>query len=499
METPTYSQYESNTFYGLPWLLRDNGYKAWVFHGFEKEFWNRRAAYGNQGWERFISEEDFEFEEVIGMGITDKDFFHQCIEYLKGFGDDPYYGFLVTLTSHNPYDMPDKYHVLNLREEHEGTLLGNYLQSIRYFDDALGEFLEELKEEGMYENSVIALYGDHFAIQNSSEEINILMTDFLGHQYNYDDIMNIPLIIHLPGEEIGETISTVSSQLDFFPTIANIMGYDNTKGLVFGRDINNYTGYANIKPQTIMRKGSFLDKDMIFEISRTEIFAHSRAFDRKTGEELNIDDFRDIYDDAIDEINKSEFVLRNDLIKYLLKDDGQLNLDSLGSQSLFNKDPILKIDKAKSKDIVKTLKSKYKKKHRMFALEIDSDFDLEPIIIWSKNHPDAHILFRNRDEDKVELFEKIKYMHNEFRKGSIVEINSFDEHYFITSYGYENLLLNIVEQDYTDTEILDFLKVHKIFGLVLDEKRVDTDLPEKINELGIEVYTESEDQLSIYE
>ncbi|MBZ2176059.1 hypothetical protein K8M07_12500, partial [Schnuerera sp. xch1] len=45
MEEPTYTQYEKNTFYGLPWVLRDNGYTSWVFHGYEKEFWNRENAY----------------------------------------------------------------------------------------------------------------------------------------------------------------------------------------------------------------------------------------------------------------------------------------------------------------------------------------------------------------------------------------------------------------------------------------------------------------------
>ena len=38
MEEPTYVQYEQNTFYGLPWILRDNGYTAWALHGYEKDF-----------------------------------------------------------------------------------------------------------------------------------------------------------------------------------------------------------------------------------------------------------------------------------------------------------------------------------------------------------------------------------------------------------------------------------------------------------------------------
>ena len=218
MEMPTYDQYETNTFYGLPWVLRDNGYTAWAFHGYKKDFWNRDKAYINQGFQRFISEEDYEFEEIIELGITDKDFFDQSIGYLKeldSIDDNPFYAFLVTLSSHNPFKMPSKYHVLDIEEKYKGTILGDYLQSIHYVDKCIGEFIENLKEEGLYEDSIIALYGDHFAIQNTSEEIHDIMEDFLGHKYDYDHIMKIPLVIHIPGEELGETISKVGSQIDF--------------------------------------------------------------------------------------------------------------------------------------------------------------------------------------------------------------------------------------------------------------------------------------------
>ncbi len=105
MEEPTYTKYEDNTFYGLPWLLRDNGYTAWVFHGYEKEFWNREKAYVNQGFQRFVSEEDYEFEEVLGFGIRDEDFYAQTIEYLKeldNIDENPFYAFIISLSSHTP-------------------------------------------------------------------------------------------------------------------------------------------------------------------------------------------------------------------------------------------------------------------------------------------------------------------------------------------------------------------------------------------------------------
>ena len=44
LEEPSYTKYENNTFYGLPWLLRDQGYTAWAMHGYKKEFWNREKS-----------------------------------------------------------------------------------------------------------------------------------------------------------------------------------------------------------------------------------------------------------------------------------------------------------------------------------------------------------------------------------------------------------------------------------------------------------------------
>ena len=316
MIEPSYIEYQDNTFYGLPWLLRDNGYTAWAFHGYKKEFWNRDKAYENQGFQRFISEEDYEFEEILGFGIRDEDFFDQTIEYLKQLNNakKPYYAFIITLSSHTPFKMPEEYNVLNIKEEHQDNMIGDYLQSIHYADKEIGRFIDNLKREGLYQDTVIALYGDHFAISTTYDEA-ALMKDIIGVEYDFDYMKNIPLVIHIPGEDIKETISTLGSQLDFYPTIANVMGCDNTKGLVFGRDITNYYRKNIIAPQTYMLKGSFIDEDILFEISRDGIFENSRAINRHTREKLDVEQFRQISEQMIKEIDKSNYILKTDYFK----------------------------------------------------------------------------------------------------------------------------------------------------------------------------------------
>ena len=324
MDEPTYIQYEENTFYGLPWILREQGYTAWVFHGYEKEFWNRDRAYVNQGFQRFVSEENYKFTEdqTIGFGIIDEIFYHQTLDYIReldSVDDNPFYAFIISLTSHTPFEMPKTFQYLDLRKEHEGTILGNYLQAIHYADKALGDFIEGLKREGYYDNSVIAIYGDHFAISSLDADKKEIMTNYLGYEYDLDEMLKVPLIIHIPDLETNETIDRIGSQIDFLPTILNIMGYENEKGIMFGRDLINYRGKNFVAPQTYAIKGSVITDEIFLEMSRDGVYENSRVYNIKTRKLLKPEDYRHLHERAIEEINKSDFILKKDYLKKLIK------------------------------------------------------------------------------------------------------------------------------------------------------------------------------------
>ena len=315
---PTYMVYHENSYYGLPWLLRDNGYTAWAFHGYERTFWNREEAYVNQGFQNFIAEDNFQFDEEVGFGMKDEDFFHQSLPYIKNLDEryeNPFYAFMVTLTSHTPFEMPKEDQHLQLKAEHRGTILGDYLQSIHYMDRELGEFIDKLKKEGLLENTVLAIYGDHFGMNAANKIDQDLMTDYLHEEYDFDHMMNVPLIIHIPGEKLGKEVSIIGSQLDFYPTIANIMGYPITKGIIFGRDLNNLQRTNYVFPVSFMKAGSVITEDHVFEMSRDEIYEHSRAYDRRTRQPVNINNFRSLSKRAMQEITISNYILENDMIR----------------------------------------------------------------------------------------------------------------------------------------------------------------------------------------
>jgi lipoteichoic acid synthase len=307
-----YTLYQNNTFNGLPWLLRDKGYDTLAIHGYKGEFWNREAAYPGQGFENFYSMEDLDQSDIIGLGISDKSMFRQAADILSK-EEKPFFSFIISLTSHHPFVIEDKDVTLQLKEEDKDTKFGSYLKTVRYFDEAFGEFLQELKDAGLYDNTVIALYGDHHGLNLNMDNNKEMMENYLGRTYDYDEMLRIPLMIHVPGSGVKETISTTGGQIDFLPTIANIMGLEFNQPYILGQDLSNATdGFVAFT--AYLFEGSFIHNDTMFEISREGVFDGSRAWKIGTDVPVDASVYEADYNKAITIKKTSEEILNQDLI-----------------------------------------------------------------------------------------------------------------------------------------------------------------------------------------
>nr|WP_308742742.1 LTA synthase family protein [uncultured Anaerocolumna sp.] len=313
-----YTLYEKNTFYGLPWILREKGYSTLAIHGYEGAFWNREAAYPGQGIEEFYSMEDLDASETIGLGISDKSMFKQAIDILEE-EKEPFFSFIITLTSHHPYLLDEEYNTLVLREEDKDTKFGSYLQTIHYMDEALGQFIADLKEKGLYEDTVIAIYGDHHGLNKNMDNNQEKMEEFLEREYDYDEMLRVPLIIHVPGSNVYRTVSTTGGQIDFLPTIANIMGLKIDHPYILGQDlVNAKEGFAAFT--AYLFEGSFIHNNAMFEISREGVFEGSRAWDVGTHEELDGSLFEEDYNRTVKIKKTSKEILDRDLIAEYMED-----------------------------------------------------------------------------------------------------------------------------------------------------------------------------------
>lgn len=313
MDLPAYNKYQNNKFMGLPMIMREKGYTTMAFHAYKPEFWNRQNVYPMLGYDRFINMHDFNPDEIFGWGLSDKFFFRQSAKFLST-SKQPFYSFMITLSSHFPYALPKKYKTVKLLPEHENTVLGRYIQAIHYADEALGLFFEELKKYGLYNNSILAIYGDHRGIPSGVAENDKLMTELLSHEYTFDESLNIPLVIHIPGTEVSETNIIVGGQLDFLPTMLNLLGIKENRVKLFGQDLmNSESGY--VASQSNMIKGSFIDDYKIFIMSRDGVFEHSKAWNLSSREPVDLELCRNGYERALRDIQQSEYILANDLIK----------------------------------------------------------------------------------------------------------------------------------------------------------------------------------------
>ncbi|MCI8631185.1 MAG: sulfatase-like hydrolase/transferase [Firmicutes bacterium] len=331
----TYKLFNENYFRGLPVQLSEIGYDTAVFHAHEdRSFWSRESMYPSEGFNRYYGGlkgrgGDYEMTEWMGWGLTDSEFFPQTVEYMKELSE-PFYSFVISISNHHPYEMLNKYKFINLAREDRNTIVGKYLQSAAYTDYALGVFFDELKEAGLYDNSLFVIYGDHTGLSHS-DEIDTSMEKILGKPYDYEEMLKIPLIIYSPDESIDlkGTIMTAGGETDIMPTVAYLMGIEELDTIYTGHNL--YTieeGF--VAEQTYMTKGSFFTNDIAYEMSRDGVFENGRAWNIHTGAPVDISSCYEGYLRSVDIVNTSEYVLRSDAIRRIFKDGESIgNVDSV--------------------------------------------------------------------------------------------------------------------------------------------------------------------------
>lgn len=301
-EGSVYFRYPNNEYMSLPNLLKEEGYSANVFHAYNPSFYNRTVMYRTLGYDRFYSKNDFVNDEVMGWGVSDASFYRQNLD--KTDTSKPFFDFMISLSSHFPFDMFQDYD-FNVGR-FEDTYMGNYIKGANYADKCLGVLVDELKSRGLYDDTVLVIYGDHYGI--SKAESNQLM-DFLGTQYNELDwakLQKVPLFIHYPGLKNGETISMTGGQVDILPTIANLFDLDAPYAI--GKDLlNTDKGYA------LLRNGSLMTDSFIYLTST------DKAYDTLTGSVLPSESYKTELTERRKELKISDTIILKDALRNLLK------------------------------------------------------------------------------------------------------------------------------------------------------------------------------------
>lgn len=295
-----------NTYQAAPAILGQRGYESAVFHGNSGSFWNRNEIYKSFGYNHFfdLNYYDMTAENETPYGLADKPFFEQSLPLLESL-QEPFYTKFITVSHHYPYPIAEEEATI------EGHYTGdksvdNYFRTARYADEALEEFFTYLKESGLYDRTLIVMYGDHYGI---SQNHNRAMETVLGHEvgpFESTGLQRVPFILHAPGLE-GGIMHEYGGQMDILPTVLHLLGIDTQDYIHFGTDLLS-SAHDDLVP---FRNGDF--------VSPTITLTEGKFYDSETG--LEIDEERlpeaEQLQEAVERrLTLSDRVVNGDLLRF---------------------------------------------------------------------------------------------------------------------------------------------------------------------------------------
>ena len=234
----------SNTQQAAPYILSQNGgYTSAVFHGNSASFWNRNNTYKQWGYNYFFDQSYFSEateENSFQYGLNDKIMFADSIQYLEHL-QQPFYAKFITVSNHYPYTsslIGDEIG-FPLADTPDETING-YFATANYLDASIKAFFDYLKATGLYENSIIVLYGDHYGISNSrNPDLAPLIGKDSQTWSDFDNAMmqRVPYMIVVPGMTNGGIIDTFGGQIDALPTLEHLLGIEANNYLQVGQDM----------------------------------------------------------------------------------------------------------------------------------------------------------------------------------------------------------------------------------------------------------------------
>lgn len=289
--------YFDRDYISIPKLLKEQGYYTYSMHANTGEFWNRNTMHKSLGYDKFYNKDSYTIDETIGLGLSDKSFFRQSVDIMKQIKEEenkPFYSLLIMLSNHTPFSdlalMEDYKTTIDVtidnqtvtRDYLNNTTMGNYLRSVHYADSAIGEFIDNLDKEGLLENTVLVIYGDHDA-RLDFEDFNLLynydpMTDTIKTEndegyipytkYNYELDRKVPFIIWTKDQNYNLNVNTPMGMIDVLPTLGNMVGIHSDYQL--GKDVMNIKGDDNT---VTFIDGSFLTSKVYYNSPKGEIYS----------------------------------------------------------------------------------------------------------------------------------------------------------------------------------------------------------------------------------
>lgn len=218
------SSFQGNEWVGLGHRMEEAGYHTSFFHGARQgtmyfdviaRMAGMRDYHPLERYPAQLQREDFDGH----WGLFDEPFLLHAVEEM-GRHPRPFFSTIFTISTHNPFVVPEEYHgVLPVGEE-------EIHRSVRYVDLSLRAFFDSARKRDWFPNTLFILTGDH--IQSDPDpEYDTLLGRYM-----------VPLLLYHPGEYLPEIDpDRVTHHADLLHTVLDYAGVHGDPRPLFGRSV----------------------------------------------------------------------------------------------------------------------------------------------------------------------------------------------------------------------------------------------------------------------
>ena len=190
------------------------GYNSTFYYGGDTNYSNMKSYLMGTGFQNVVSDKDFPKELHTGKwGVADGPVYERILkDMISSDKKEKHLRVVMSESSHEPFDVPFKSHI----KEPE-------LNAFYYADKCLGEFVEAMKKQADWDNTLVLIVPDHLG----AYPLNI--DNYAMWRYE------IPMIL-LGGKITAQQVETIGCQSDIPATLLGILGVEHNEFL-FSKDI----------------------------------------------------------------------------------------------------------------------------------------------------------------------------------------------------------------------------------------------------------------------
>lgn len=213
------SSYAINDVYGLPKIMKANGYSTSFFHGAFNGSQNFDQYCKVAGFDNYFGKNEYDGSDAFDgrWGIFDEEFMQFFSEKLTSF-KAPFFATLFTISSHNPYIIPEKYN----GKFPKGTT--KIQESIAYTDFALKRFFETASKQEWFKNTLFVITADHTSSEPTEPKFKTNVGKF-----------RVPILFFDPSNpSINGKNEKNLQQIDIMPSIIDYLNIES-KMITYGK------------------------------------------------------------------------------------------------------------------------------------------------------------------------------------------------------------------------------------------------------------------------